>query len=104
MWFLGLGSTLTGTTAVEGFAAGDELDFQGIKIGASSTAVWTQGVGQGTLAITSGDGKSVTNVTLIGTYAAGTSDFSVSGDALGGTVITTSNASNSESFALTSHA
>jgi hypothetical protein len=105
MWFLDFGSVLTGTTAIEGFAGGgpgssDELDFRGLTFGVSSKATWTQGVGQGTLAITSGNGKSVLNVTLIGTYAAGTGDFQVAADGLGGTVVTTSNSTNQETFAL----
>jgi hypothetical protein len=59
MLFLGSRSTFAGTTAIEGFAgsspgASDQLDFQGLRFGVDSKAEWTQGVGQGTLAITSG--------------------------------------------------
>jgi hypothetical protein len=109
MLFLGVGSTLAGSTAIEGFAgsrpgASDELDFQGLKFGTDSAASWTQNGSQGTLAITSGNGLSVQDITLIGTYTAGMTDFHVAKDGLGGTIVTTSNTANTETFPLTSHA
>jgi hypothetical protein len=109
MLFLGLGATLAGSTAIEGFAgsgpgASDHLDFQGLRFGVDSTASWTQGSGRGTLAITSGNGLSVLDITLIGTYSSGMTDFHVAKDGLGGTIVTTSNSHNAETFALTSHA
>jgi hypothetical protein len=54
---------------------------------------------QGTLEITGGDGKTKIDVTLIGNYAAST-DFGLGADGLGGTVVTTTNSGNQETFAL----
>jgi hypothetical protein len=105
LWIIGAGSNLTGTT-ISGFAgngasSSDELDFAGITFGKDSSATWTPGGGgSGTLAVKSGNGAMTLDLTLIGTYAAGTSDFQVQADRAGNTVVTTSNSSNALSFGL----
>jgi hypothetical protein len=106
LWILGAGSTLTGRTTISGFAgagaaSSDELDLVGIKFGEDSSATWTQNTAtQGTLAVKSGNGAVIVDLTLIGSYAAGTGDFQVQTDTGGNTVVTTLNSTNALSFAL----
>jgi hypothetical protein len=103
LWIIGAHSNLTGTT-ISGFAgsgasSSDEIDLVGIKFGKDSSATWTPGGGgTGTLAVKSGDGAVTVDLTLIGTYAAGT--FQAQADRAGNTVVTTSNSSNALSFGL----
>jgi hypothetical protein len=105
LWIIGAGRHLTGTT-ISGFAgsgasSSDELDFAGLAFGKNSAATWTQGGNDsGTLAVKSGNGAVTLDLTLIGTYAAGTSDFQVQADKAANTVVTTSNASNALHFGL----
>jgi hypothetical protein len=105
LWIIGAHSSLTGTT-ISGFAgsgplSSDEIDLVGIQFGADSSATWTPGSGgRGTLAVKSGNGAVTLDLTLIGTYAAGTGDFHVQADTAGNTVVTTSNSSNALSFGL----
>jgi hypothetical protein len=99
-----LGSTLnSGTlgsgTTVAGFAGAtatnsDEIDLQSQKFSSTnSSASWTQGTagnsGEGILAVT--NGHNTVDITLMGTYAAGTADFHVASDGGSGTLITTTN-------------
>jgi hypothetical protein len=118
-WFLEFGTTevspqhtaqaFSGTTAIEGFAGSvggpsDEIDIQQLHFaGGHAAASWNQVVsgvgGFGTLELTGGDGKTKLDVTLMGNYL-GSTDFQVTHDSLAGTVVTTTNSSNAESFAL----